>query len=478
MEIAILTAVAVYAIVVLAVGLYSGRNVQTGDDYYVAGRRMGFLPTALSMWGTILSGGMILGTVGLFYLNGAKMLGYGFAYMLTFPIFYWIVGRRMMKLGQERGYYTIAQFLSDRYQSRLFRIPAGVVQLFFLIPYMAVNAVAMGVILDRYTSLPYFAGAALFIVMTYIYVLFGGLKSVIYTDVVQGFIGISFFIIVAIAAIAIAGNPVSVLSTGHQAEVFPIGDLPATLVFWSWIVFLGFSPLTLPDRALRFYSIRNSRELSKSVIAATVILMIAIVCLLFMGGAFRVLVPGIAQTDQVIVEAVVQYMTVLVPFFVVAVWAAGMSTMDSQTIACATVFESDIMKPLKEKGIIKSYNPVLAGRLAVAVLLIFSLWFVGAQPPFLWSLIDMALSAFLQFLPAMIGGLFLKRLNKFGAEAGFVAGILIVVFFTFITKPPLGIHAGTIALIVNAAIYLVSYFASAKAYDEPVPTELANKANA
>jgi len=450
----------IYIGIVIAVGFIAGRKVKTDDDFYVGGRQMGFIPTALSMWATILSGGMVLGTMGLYYANGAKMLGYAFGYMILFPIFFWLVGDKMRAISKARGYYTYLQFLRDRYNSKLFGLPAGILSLVFLIGFMAVNAVAVGVILQTYANIPYIYGVILFYVVTGIYVTMGGLKSVMYTDVIQGFIGISFFIIACVALVFKAGGPIAVLSTGNPVELFPVEKTP-TLVAWylSWFVLQGMATVILPDRCLRFISIKNRIELRKAIFLTMLIVGVAITAMFLVGGALRVLMPGIAKTDTVLTLALEEYFPYLVPFLFITVWAAGMSSVDSQTITCAAIIKADILGNLPNKGKgIKTGGKF--AKLSVIVMLLLSMIFAGSQPPFLWTLIAMVLSIFLQFLPALVGGLYSKRYNKLGAEIGWTVGSLVTLYYLFFQTPPLTMHAGVVGLIPNIIIYVVGYFAS------------------
>lgn len=456
-----------YGVVVLVVGIISGRQVKTKDDYYVADRKLGWLPTGFAMFATVLSGGMVLGTTGLYYAQGARMLGHALGYAVVFPILFWVIGDKLRAIGKARNYYTYLQYLADRYDSKLFGIPASLISLFFMFGFMAVGAVSTALMTESFMGLPYIWGSILFYVIMGIYVVSGGLRAVVYTDVIQGAIGLVFYIVMGVLFVMEAGGPVAVMSVGTPPEVFPEPSAAIVATFWSWLILQGCATITLPDRGLRCMSIKSRQELKYAIFLTFAILVIVITAKIFMGGAFRILVPGIAATDTTIIVAIEKFFPAMIPFLFVTVWAASMSTVDSQTITCAAIVKADIMDRLtgKSKWLDSVKDGKNFGRIVIILFLVISVFFAGTQPVFLWRLIGMALSAFLQFLPALLGGLYLKSHNKAGAEWGFIVGICVTVYFLFFAKPPLGIHEGVIGLIPNVIIYVAGHFASSRQYN-------------
>ena len=81
--------VVVYLIVTILVVYRYHSEEATEEDYYVAGRNVGYIPNSFSIVATLMSGGIYLGTVGWFYLKGVGFVGYGFAYaFMVFPLWY------------------------------------------------------------------------------------------------------------------------------------------------------------------------------------------------------------------------------------------------------------------------------------------------------------------------------------------------------------------------------------------------------
>lgn len=475
--------VGAYLLLVVGVGAWYGRNVDERDEFYMAGRRMKWIPTALSYWATVASGGIVLGTVGLFYAAGGQMLGYGFAFAFVFPILFWCVGDKMRALGASRNYYSPWEFLADRYDSHIFRIPAGVVSIVTLMAYMAVGGVGVGLLFSTFTDVGYLPAVLVFYGAVLVYILIGGLGSVMYTDVVQGLISIVFFVIAAAVLIDGAGGPTAALTSGSVDTFGP--TLPELAWYYTWVVFLGLMVVTLPDRAIRYYSIKNRHELRMSTTIATVILVIAVLSFMYLGGALRaILGTGLENSDQALILGLEQVWPAGVILLTVALWAAAMSTVDSIAIAIAAIIDRDIYKGWQllfgdadsadevHTGDIESVRDLSMthSRVLIAVLVVASIVFAGLQPPFLWDLIGLAVGMFIQFIPALVGGLYLHRRNKRGAELGWIVGVSLVWGYSLELWGAAPVVAGvdfglpwvlsTAALLINGLIYLGGYAVS------------------
>jgi len=464
MATAMFVVLGIYLLIVMAIGIARGRGSNTSLSYLLADRKMGYIPTGLSIFATMLTGSMILGTTGLFYSGGALLTGYGYGYLVGFPIVYYLIGSRLRAVAQEKDYYTIGQYLTDRYNSHIFKFPAGILGVIFMAPYMAVGAVAVGIVFEANVGMPYSYGVFLFYLVLVVYVGFGGLRSVMYTDVLQGIIGVGFYVVAVIFFLSKVGGPIAALSTGSPVEALqPHQAIP----FYCWIFFLAVHPLILPDRQMRIFSLASEKELRKAVIFTTAILALGVWSLYYLGGAFRILIPGIEATDTVFAVAIGQYIPILLPLFLVAVWAASMSTVDSQTVAVTALIKSDIMYPFKA---VKQFaeNPkrvMLINRSLVIFLLLLSSIFAIIRPAFLWDAVLASGYFFMQLLPGMVGGLYLKKQNKLGAELGFIIGVIITIVFIYGKIPgPFGIWPGVFGFIVNSIVYAIGYFVSSVPY--------------
>jgi Na+/proline symporter len=442
------------ALVILAGYFYGKMPRKTEEEYLVAGRVTGWIGNAFSMMATIASGGVYLGTVGLFYSLGVNLATYAFAFVGVSPILLWVVGKRLWKVGKEYGYSTPEDFYADRYNSQFLRIAGAIGSLIFLVPYFASSAVACGILFELFLGLPYSAGVIAVLGICLAYTMYGGMRSVIYTDVVQGAILLAVGFISIFILWGIAGGYSAVVTAVPTTVYRP--TVASYALYVGWLFFMALHPITLADRNTRMYAIAGIPQLKRMCILSSVLLLIMSTNFLCLGLVSRVLTPGAAigeVADNAFVLTIKNFLPEMAPFLLIAVWACGMSTIDSGLIGSSAIFSKDLLRKWLKKDITDE-KMVLAGRLVLIPLMIFSAWVAIARPPSIWYLIGMTVSFFIQFAPMLIGGLYMKRANKLAAEASWIVAMFFVILFQFFVKPPLGVWGGIWALIPNTILFI------------------------
>ncbi len=463
--------VAYLAITIWIVSKYHTKEA-TEEDFYVAGRSVGYIPNSFSIVATVMSGGIYLGTVGWFYLKGVSFLGYGFAYaFMVFPL--WYIGKRLWPVGKAFNYSTSQDFYGDFYQSDLLRILGAVGSIIFLIPYFASNAVAMGIILERFAGVPYVWGVLLLLVVGVGYSLWGGMRAVIYTDVFQGALSLGFGIIAVFFLLNIAGGFYKVMDTLPQTMTHFSPDALAFGLFIGWFIFMASHPLTFADRMTRVYTIRSLDEFRRNVVLTGAMLLLMVLIFTFLGlVSYSFVGPG-QKMDQAILITIQKQAPWLIAWLVVVIWACGMSTLDSGLVGADAMLSKDIVRGYIKKDISQQQS-VKVGRWAMIVFGFLALWIALDRPPYVWKLVKLVVMFNMQFLPLLIGGLYWKRASKLGAEVGWCVGVLVGIGYTFFPSalPPMLINVGgapapgVYALVINLILFVaISHVAS------PVPAE-------
>lgn len=462
-------ALAGYVILVIIVGIVYGKmRRKTEEEYLVAGRRAGWISTAFTMTATIASGGVYLGTVGLFYTHGLNLVTYGFAFVGMTPILLWIVGKRLWKVGKAYGYSTPQDFYSDRYNSPFLRISGSLGSLLFLVPYFASGAVATGLLFEQFTGISYSVGVVALLLACLVYTMYGGMRAVIYTDVLQGalLLGVGFISIFALWSIA--GGYTAVVEAVPTTIYAPtVGSIA---FFVGWFFFMALHPITMGDRMTRMYSIKSVFQLKRAVILTSILLFIMSTTFLTLGLVSRALTPiGVVAADQAFPTTLMNYLPAMTPFLLIIVWACGMSTIDSGLVGSSAMLSKDILRKGLKKDITEG-GMVLAGRLVMIPLILFAAWIAIERPSSIWFLIGMTVSFFIQFAPMLIGGLYWKRATKIAAEVSWVVAMFFVVLFQFFVTAPLGVWGGIWALIPNTIVFIVLSYLT-----KPMPDEHLNK---
>lgn len=453
------TILGVYLVLILAIGIYSGRDAgKDTESFFVANRHLNWLQESMAVFTTIAPAGALLGTIGLFYRDGGNMLGYIIGYSFLMPLTYWYVGSRLRRLGRVRGYQTQAVFIRDFYQSSYLRWGMAIVGICAAIPYFMVNPVALGYLLHRYAGFPYPAGVLLFVVLSTVYTLKGGLRAVANTDIFHGILLLLFLLGSIIALVIHGGGVVHVLDT-PKATVATSG--PGLGIFLSWMFYMGFGACVQPDRCFRMFAVRDESNMRRGVIMSGAMVSFAAFSYFAIGLAVRSFIPDIKETDGTLAAGLQAAAVWLVPWFVMNAWGGGMSNFTSGMLSVANIFIKDLFEPWYVRrrdipaGPKRDRVIILAARLFIVVMALSTVGVCFYPPPFIWTLINITHGSLLQFFPVFVLGFMWRGVTRLGAQVGWTCGVLCMMLWSFVYKPPLGPLAGIDALIVNAAVLIV-----------------------
>ena len=447
-----------YLVIVLAIGFHSGRGAgKDAEAFFVAGRKLNWLQESMAVFTTTCSAGAIVGTTGLFYRDGADMVGYIVAFAFVMPLTYWYVGARLRRLGRERGYQTQAAFLGDFYQSHYLRWGAALAGALFSVPYFMVGPVALGILLKEATGFPYWAGALLFLVVAMLYTVKGGLRAVADTDIFHGVLLLVFFLAALVVLVLHGGGFINILDS-TKAAVATSGHGMA--MFYVWMLYSGLITFCWPDRAFRMFAVRDDNNMRKGVMLSAAMMAFAAVSFLIIGLSVNKILPGIKNTDTTLMSALSLVAVWLVPWLVMNTWGSGMATFTAGMLSTANIFIKDIFEPWYARrrdllpGRKRDRLLVLAARLFMLFLGLATVLVCFYPPPFIWNLINVTLGLFLQFSPILLLGLAWRGVTRLGAQAAWTTGVVCQFFWTFLSKPPSGTMAGFDALAVNTVVLI------------------------
>lgn len=452
-------------------GLIKSRAAQDAEaDYYLAGRGQGLLVTSLTIMATYFSGFAILTFPGWVYSDGiAPML-----FALNLPVAaagIYLLGNRIRKLGQEHGHITPADLISHHYgDSRMLRFLVALVGALYVIPYVVIQIKAGGILaqglFQNVNNLTFLGwkvsiedtGVAVLSLVTMLYVLIGGMRSVAWTDVIQGLLLLSamllsgFAIIYALGGVSGYFAAVSKLN-GELLTMPPFGERFNTWSALSFCSFASLASIVQPAQWMRFYSARSGDTLRKTAIVFSTVLPICFLLGVFLVGlGGRALFPmidgalpeGMNKPDDIVIHVISQQFPeifgslglFLIALILVAVMAASMSTADSNLHALSAVVTRDLYQPLRPRSSKNERAWIGRAVIILATIAAAGLTYWGAQGTLLKTITTfffMAMAFSAQLLPLTIDILYFKKGSRQGAIAGLAAGILTVFLF-----PPLG----------------------------------------
>lgn len=384
-----------------------------------------------------------------------------------------ILGYRLWLLGKEYGFTTPVDYLRSRYYSEGYGIFVSLVLVLFIIPYVAMQLIAIGDAVNVTTNglVPYIIAVAIGTMVVSLHIIGGGMGSVAWMDTFHMCLGFGTLITLIVYLTVHYfpnGGFAEAVSIMKQNGTYNILSCPGPNGVFNWKGMLGnaltgaIATVVWPHIFMRTFvasSKENFRQMAWAMPLSYVIVYSPIVLI----GAVlapAILGPGFAQPDNIVAVLSTHYAPPLISFIsLLCLFAFGVSTADSLLLSASAMASRDIyLHHIYElKG--KETDPkqvVKFGRIVLLILMVITLVIVALKPA---SITDYAykLSSpfFAQILPATIAGLFWKRASKEGAICGTVSGLVIAVIFTFFVQPPMGFSALIWALIVNTILLII-----------------------
>ena len=376
-------------IVVVFVGSLRGAsaNAKTPEGYFLANRNLGTWALFFTILATNFSAFYFLGFAGAGYRIGYAhyvMMSLGTAFAV---VSFNVVGIKIWALGKTHGFITPAELIFHQTGSHALRWAFAGVMLVFTFPYLALQIVGAGYILENITngSIPYMTGATLLTIFTIVYVWIGGMSSVARTDLKQG---VLMIILMLIAVIVIADSMGGITAAHNnvyeiQPDLFSregVGNAFPPKKWFSLLIFWFFCIPMFPQIFMRFYIAKDIDNLKKSALLYGLIPVFISVLPVIIGVLGHSSFPGLVgnETDQILPKMLAFHTPEWFGGLVMTgALAAFMSTLDSQLLALGTIVTRDFVLPFRKKMGLNSQ--VLVGRVWVVVFALVGLA-IAARP--------------------------------------------------------------------------------------------------
>lgn len=328
-----------YVAAQVALGVWIGRRVHSSSDYYLAGRSLGALPIALSLFATWFGAETVLGASGAIAaegLSGARAEPFGYALCLTAMAFLIAVPFRA------RGYLTIADFFRERFDRRN-ELAAAVITALVSIIWAGAQLLALSAILSVTLGLPSLVTVIAAAVVVILYASFGGLLSDVATDVVQGgvlLVGLASLLV----ALAFALNGLSGMLGAIRPEqlrlIGPGEGVFARLDAWS-IPILG--SLVTQEAIARFAGARDAETAKCGCLGAAALYLVVGLVPVLIALAGVHLLPLPEEQDRFLPLLVEE---LLAPIWSVllmaALLSALLSTVDSNILSVSALVTQNL----------------------------------------------------------------------------------------------------------------------------------------
>ena len=447
------------------------RKENSLTDFYLAGRGMGVLVLFLTLYATQYSGNTLVGFAGRAYREGYHALV--LVTFLSAAVGAFIVyAPKLYRLSKKHEFITPADYVHHRFGDNKLTLFAAALCLMALANYILTNLKAIGYIVVAVTGgvIPFAYGVIALSLVMVIYETMGGMRSVAWTDALQGVIlmigVITIFITIQLEYGGFEFIYNQIQLTDPQKFIPP--NLTQKLTWFSTVC-LGFFGISIyPHAVQRIYSAKNERTLKKSIQIMAFMPLITTLFMVVVGLTALALFPGLdRQTSEGATLLVLQDLgrrgaigAGMMMLFLSATIAAIMSTVDSALLSMSSIITKDFytrLKPGKSQAELTRLGKMLSWGIMA-----FSVYLAIVLPQTIWRLLEIKLELLIQVAPAIFLGLYFKKIKSTSVFWGMAIGTLFAVSTMVANKlgldipaKPWGIHAGVWGLLINIGTIFV-----------------------
>ncbi len=432
MQTGVLISLALYFLLMLAIGLYAWRKSR-GDSagYLLAGRDLSPSVTALSAGASDMSGWLLLGLPGALYASGLVEAWIAIGLFAGALVNWIVVAPRLRRQTEELGdALTIPEFLGNRFPSHAaaLRLTSAVIVVVFFTVYTAAGMVGGGKLFEMAFGGSYMTGIWVTTGVVLAYTMIGGFLAVSLTDFVQGVI--MFAALVIMPLVVVFGSGVSVADVRQEGFLSLTQGL--TAVGWLSAVTWGLGYFGQPHIIVRFMAIRSADEMPRARNIAMIWMAVCLLGAIGVGLAGRAYVEGngIALEDPetiFILLANLLFHPLVTGFLYAALLAAIMSTISSQLLVSSSSLTEDFYRLFLRKSA-GEREAVAVGRISVALVALMGIAIASDPQSQVLGLVAHAWAGFgAAFGPMIVLALTWRGMTGAGALAGLVTGAAVVI---------------------------------------------------
>ncbi len=485
-------AILVYLGCMLYVGYRCSKNNNDSADFYLGGRKLGPLVTAMSAEASDMSSWLLMGLPGLAYLTGVADAGWTAIGLAIGTYLNWrIVAKRIRRYTHVAGNsITLPSFFSNRYrdEKKILQSIGAIFIVIFFIPYTASGFAACGKLFSSMFGINYQVAMVISALIIVGYTTLGGFLAASTTDFIQSIIMSIALVIVFIFGINVAGGVSAVVENAQSLPGYltmhttydPVSgtEQPYPIISIVSMIAWGLGYFGMPHILLRFMAIEDEEKLklSRRVATGWVVISLAVAVLIGIIGlamtAAGELIPLEGSASETIIVKIADLMSqhgvlpaLLAGTILAGILASTMSTADSQLLAASSSVSSDLLGDFLKKKTGKK-GSMFADRITLLIIALIAVFLARDPNSSVFNIVSFAWAGFgAVFGPVVLFALFWKRSNWQGTLAGMISGGAMVFIWKYLVRPLGGawdIYELLPAFLVScAAIVLVSLLTKA-----------------
>lgn len=412
----------------LAIGLLGENKTETTEDYFLAGRKLKWYQIGFSLFATNFSASGLIGITGAAYVIGIAIYNYEWVGIMAMVFF------ALVMVGVVRGsrVYTIAQYLTERYDERVKTLYSVFIILLLVFIDMAGSLYAGGLLLHQFIpELSTHAVIVIIMLMAGLYSVVGGMTAISRTDMYQSLILILGAFLIAYFSLSAVGGWSAFLETAPEGSLNLIRGLDDRAVPWTGLltgipIIGAYYWLVNQNMVQWVLSAQDQTQARRGLFMAGFLKTLALFVIVLPGIAAITLIPGLTEADRIYPAMLVELLPVGVLGLVLAGFVSAlMSNTDSTLHAASTLVTMDFIKGRRPD--ISPRQLVWVGRVTTFIIIgVSAIWApmignFGTLFEYVQGLLSYAVAP---FVVVYLGGMFWPRATSGGAIAALAAGLV------------------------------------------------------
>ncbi|HEY3374228.1 MAG TPA: sodium/solute symporter [Candidatus Aquicultor sp.] len=438
-----------FVLITLGITYWAAKKTKSAKEFYAAGRNITAGQNGLALAGDYMSAASFLGIAGMVSLSGFDGLIYAIGFLVGWPIVMFLIAEPLRNLGK----YTFADVVADRLKQGPVRTAAAVSSVVVVTIYLIPQMVGSGTLITMLLGLPYEAAIVLVGALMIAYVLFGGMLSTTWVQIIKAgllLIGttvlsimvlshfhfsLSDFFGAAIAKVNSLTKGTSEAGTGFKM-LEPGKLLAKPIDTISLSLALMFGTAGLPHILMRFYTVPDTKAARNSVNYGTAWIGYFYILTFIMGFGAASLVGKTIITNfdkkgnmaaPLLAEALGG--PVFLGFISAVAFATILAVVSGLALSGASAFSHDLYANVFRKGKTTEKDEMRVAKIATVcfgiVAVALGILFKGQNVAYMVGL-AFAVAASANF-PAILMSIYWKKFSTAGAVASIWTGLILSV---------------------------------------------------
>ena len=467
-QIGIIVSIVVYLAGMLVVGFLASRKTNDVGDFYLGGRKLSPMVTAMSAEASDMSSYLLMGVPGLAYFSGIADAGWTAIGLAVGTYLNWLfTAKRLRNYTEKLDAITLPEYFKKRFRdkSNITLLIGALAIIIFFVPYTASGFSACGKLFAQLFGVNYQLAMIVSAVIIVGYTTTGGFLAASTTDFIQAIVMSIALIIVLFYGIHNAGGMGAVIDNANSLQgylsmnatynnVTNSGDpygLFNKITMFAW----GLGYFGMPHILLRFMAIEDPNKLKLSRRVASVWVVVSLGVATFLGVVGRAMteagaIPSLLDLSDLTSASKAETLIVVLAdhisrngfgyaliggLIIAGILASTMSTADSQLIAASSAVSENIIQDVF-KIKMSDTAAMLTARLTLVIVAILGVVIAWDPSSSVFNIVSFAWAGFgAVFGPAMLMSLFWKRTNVYGTIAGMLSGGIMVFIWKYAVRP-------------------------------------------